>query len=237
MTDTTSTTSTTAPDGAQDDGAVTEASAEREQPAREPEQTQPAREPDVLLAGAREVALSALKELVHEQDIGEGHRVVADDELLVTHFFDSARRGYRDWQWYVTLARVPGSEQPTVCESGMLPGQGALLAPEWVPWSQRVRDSDHEDCHEDAEPADAAIMGEEGESEDEQAQHPDDAPDGDEPAGSRAPGSAGSAESSDSADSDASAASADSADEAADGPEDADERPQAQPPRRVDAAE
>lgn len=204
-------TDTTAPDGAQDDDALTEATVERVEPAGQSERPRETREPDAVLVAARDFALAALKELVEAEDIGEEHRVVADDELLVTHLFASTRRGYRDWQWYVTLARVPGSEQPTVCESGMLPAQGALLAPEWVPWSQRVRDSDHE-----------------------QAQSSDGDPGGHESAEAQGPGSAESADSADSTDS---ASSAESADEAEDGSEDDDERVAAQPPRRVDATE
>lgn len=204
-------TDTTAPDGAQH-GALTEATLERAEPAAQTQQRRETREPDAPLAAAREFALAALKELVEAEDIGEGHRVVADDELLVTHLFASTRRGYRDWQWYVTLARAPGSEQPTVCESGMLPAQGALLAPEWVPWSQRVRDSDHE----------------QPESSDGQAESSDGDPGGHGSAEAQEPESAESADSAD---------SVDSADEAEDGSEDDDERAAAQPPRRVDATE
>lgn len=110
----------------------------------------PERSPDVQLAARRDLALAALRSIVPADEIGEGHRVRADGELLVTHLFPATARGSRGWEWYVTLTRVPGSEEATVCESGMLPGEDALLAPAWVPWSERVLDSDS-DHDEDRE--------------------------------------------------------------------------------------
>ncbi|GAA1339931.1 DUF3027 domain-containing protein [Kocuria palustris] len=108
----------------------------------------PEHSPDVQLAARRDLALAALRAIVPADEIGEGHRVRADGELLVTHLFPATARGSRGWEWYVTLTRVPGSEEATVCESGMLPGEDALLAPAWVPWSERVLDSDHDEDRE-----------------------------------------------------------------------------------------
>ncbi|MCT1601491.1 DUF3027 domain-containing protein [Kocuria sp. p3-SID1433] len=106
---------------------------------------------DAQLAAQKELALEALRELVPAEQIGEGHRVRAEGELVLTHLFPALARGYRGWEWYVTLTRVPGSEWATVCESGMLPGEDALLAPEWVPWSERVLEADHEDIEDGAQ--------------------------------------------------------------------------------------
>ena len=111
--------------------------------------------------------MAALRAIVPADQIGEGHRVRADGELLVTHLFPATARGARGWEWYVTLTRVPGSEEATVCESGMLPGEDALLAPAWVPWSERVLDTDHEDDeHDDRDHEDAAHEGAEQEDPD-----------------------------------------------------------------------
>ncbi|NHU85243.1 DUF3027 domain-containing protein [Kocuria sp. JC486] len=110
---------------------------------------------DQKLADAKDFALAALTQLVPEAEIGEGHRVQADDERLVTHYFPSLRRGYKDWEWYVTIARAPRQTEPTVCETGLLPAEGALLAPEWVPWSERLRDDEKDDAADidpDADP-------------------------------------------------------------------------------------
>ena len=50
--------------------------------------------------------------------------------------------GYRGWEWAVTLARAPRARTATVDEVVLLPGHDALLAPAWVPWSQRVAPGD-----------------------------------------------------------------------------------------------
>ena len=42
----------------------------------------------------------------------------------------------------MTVARVPRGRVATVCEVDMTPREGALLAPEWVPWEDRLRPSD-----------------------------------------------------------------------------------------------
>lgn len=128
---------------------------------------------DSVLAAAQEMARAALLELVPAQEIGQGHRAVADGELLVTHCFPSGQRGYRGWEWYVTLTRTPDSQTPTVCESGMLPGPHALLAPEWLPWSERVRDDDeqHDDDAPDHETPQDSVP--ESESEDEPEVQPE----------------------------------------------------------------
>lgn len=118
---------------------------------------------DQKLAHAKDFALSALKELVAEDEIGDGHRVAADDERLLTHYFTSTKRGYRDWEWYVTLARAPRQTVPTVCESGITPAQGALLAPEWVPWSERLSDDEKDDADQDERGEDTAAGAPAGE--------------------------------------------------------------------------
>ena len=43
----------------------------------------PERSPDVQLAARRDLALAALRSIVPADEIGEGHRVRADGELLV----------------------------------------------------------------------------------------------------------------------------------------------------------
>jgi Protein of unknown function (DUF3027) len=42
----------------------------------------------------------------------------------------------------VTVTRASRARTVTVSESVLLPGAGSLLAPEWVPWSSRVRPGD-----------------------------------------------------------------------------------------------
>ncbi|WP_336705503.1 DUF3027 domain-containing protein [Micrococcus terreus] len=93
---------------------------------------------DALLAEAAEAARDALAELAEDGQIGEHRGTAADDDRLVTHRFAAELAGYRGWEWFATLARAPRSRQITVCEIGLLPGAEAIVAPDWVPWSDRV---------------------------------------------------------------------------------------------------
>lgn len=66
---------------------------------------------------------------------------VHTDEDGFTHVrFACAVEGYRGWHWTVVLTELEGTF--SVCESYLLPGDDALLAKPWVPWSDRVRPGD-----------------------------------------------------------------------------------------------
>lgn len=98
--------------------------------------------PDAVLAAAVETAKAGLLEVVPAEQIGAYAGAAPDAERLVTHRFEALRPGYNGWQWYATVARVPRGKVATVCEVGLLPSENAVLAPEWVPWSERVRPED-----------------------------------------------------------------------------------------------
>lgn len=93
---------------------------------------------DAVLADARDAAREALSRHVPDAQVGEHLGVSAEGERLVLHRFEAKVRGYAGWHWYVTLARGPRVKVVTVCDSGLLPGEHALLAPDWVPWADRV---------------------------------------------------------------------------------------------------
>ena len=60
----------------------------------------------------------------------------------VTHSFATTDAAYVGWRWAVTVARAEGADTVTVDEVVLLPGDAALLAPPWVPWSERVQPGD-----------------------------------------------------------------------------------------------
>lgn len=97
----------------------------------------PAPEVDERLWGAHDLALAALHEITPAATVGPpaGHRAEADG--VVSLRFENRLPGYPGWYWTVSLARVADAE-PTVLEVEMLPDDGALLAPEWVPWATRL---------------------------------------------------------------------------------------------------
>jgi hypothetical protein len=67
---------------------------------------------------------------------------VADEQRVVTHRFGCLAAGYRGWMWAVTIARAARAKSVTVDEVVLLPGADALVAPQWVPWQERVRPGD-----------------------------------------------------------------------------------------------
>jgi hypothetical protein len=47
-------------------------------------------------------------------------------------------RGYEGWHWVVTLTQVDKRKQAMVAELNLIAGEDALLAPDWVPWAERL---------------------------------------------------------------------------------------------------
>lgn len=92
---------------------------------------------DEQLLAAHDLALTALREITPATTIGEpaGHRIEA--EGVVSLLFENRMEGYPGWFWTVSLARVEDAD-PTVLEVELLPGDHALLAPDWVPWAVRL---------------------------------------------------------------------------------------------------
>ena len=100
---------------------------------------------DEILAAAKDVALQGVQEIAPAHAIGLVHHVRAEEERLSTHLFECTLPGYRGWFWFATLSRAPRSRVATICEVGLLPGDDALIAPDWVPWADRVRPEDLEE--------------------------------------------------------------------------------------------
>lgn len=84
-----------------------------------------------------DLARAALLEITPATTVGGFVGQTPEDDGSVTVRFASAQPGYPDWQWTVSVADVEGGA-PTVLEAELLPGDGSLLAPDWVPWSDRL---------------------------------------------------------------------------------------------------
>ena len=97
---------------------------------------------DAVAAAAVDLARAAAVETAGSLEVGEHLGVVADGERMVTHHFASAHPGYRGWRWSVSLVRASRAKVPTVNEVVLLPGDGALLAPNWLPWAERIEPGD-----------------------------------------------------------------------------------------------
>jgi len=93
---------------------------------------------------AAELARSAaLEDAKDEKFVGQLTSIDYDDEdRLATYLFEAALPGYVGWRWGVTVAKVDQSSEPTICDVVLLPGAEALLAPEWIPYKDRIQASD-----------------------------------------------------------------------------------------------
>jgi hypothetical protein len=96
---------------------------------------------DAVAAKAVDVARAAAEADAPDQ-VGEHLGLVADDARVVTHLFATLDPAYRGWQWAVTVARASRARTVTVDDVVLLPGEDAVLAPEWLPWSERLQPGD-----------------------------------------------------------------------------------------------
>lgn len=97
---------------------------------------------DAIAAEAVELAREALLEVTEPGQVGEHLRAEASGERLVTHVFECTMPGYRGWSWVVVVTRASRAKAATVAETALLPGDDAILAPAWEPWSERLKPSD-----------------------------------------------------------------------------------------------
>ncbi len=123
---------------ATDDAPEAEAAAEPEPVVEEADL------PDLtpILMGAVDQARAAIIEFSGDGVVGDYLGASFDDPASVTHRFLASMPGYHGWQWAVVLATYPGADHTTVSEVVLVPGPDALLAPQWVPWNERVQPGD-----------------------------------------------------------------------------------------------
>jgi hypothetical protein len=95
-----------------------------------------------ILTAAVEQARAAIIEFSGAGVVGEYLGASLDDPAAVTHRFLAVMPGYQGWQWAVVIAGYPGADHTTISEVVLIPGPSAVLAPQWVPWQDRVQPGD-----------------------------------------------------------------------------------------------
>lgn len=83
-----------------------------------------------------EVSRTALLEIADSAQIGAALGGRFETEGVLTVYFECLLAGYPGWRWTVDLVHVDGVA--SVIETSLTPGDGALLSPDWVPWSERL---------------------------------------------------------------------------------------------------
>jgi len=93
--------------------------------------------------GALDIAKQAVIEDAGKREyVGEFYSIDSDEERIATYLFEAKLPGYDGWRWAVTVAKVDEQSAPTICDVVLLPGTKALLAPNWIPYSQRIQPGD-----------------------------------------------------------------------------------------------
>lgn len=98
--------------------------------------------PDAQCLAAVDLARSAAEEESAEFGVGEHLGAVVEGERVVSHLFACPHPGYLGWQWSVTVTRASRARVVTVDEVVLLPGEGALHSPRWIPWDERTQPGD-----------------------------------------------------------------------------------------------
>lgn len=98
---------------------------------------------DAACAAAVDVARAAAERRADVAGgVGDHLGVVSEDLRVATHFFTCLHPGYPGWRWAVTVVRAARARVVTVSEVCLVPGEGALVAPPWVPWADRIHAGD-----------------------------------------------------------------------------------------------
>lgn len=93
------------------------------------------------LRGNKHQALA--KSALTEFSDGSFGKFISEKEIEKGIFdvrFESTKRGYEGWHWVVTVTQPDKRKPPTISEVSLLAGPKALLAPAWVPWSDRLKE-------------------------------------------------------------------------------------------------
>lgn len=97
---------------------------------------------DSTLGAASDLARAALLGVAEPDTVGDHLEMVMESERLATHYFECTSLGYRGWRWAASVARAPRQKVATVCETNLVPGNGSVLSPEWLPYAERLAPGD-----------------------------------------------------------------------------------------------
>jgi hypothetical protein len=96
--------------------------------------------PKAQVLEQKDFARNALIEATSKSKVGNFIEVIEEGEGLATYFFENNQKGYVGWRWSITLFQLDKSSPVTVSELLLMPGPDSLVAPDWVPWSERLAD-------------------------------------------------------------------------------------------------
>jgi hypothetical protein len=88
----------------------------------------------------KDFARTALIEAAGRSKVGNFIEVFEEEGGVATFLFENNQKGYVGWRWSITIFQADKKSAATVSEIVLLPGPDSLVAPDWVPWSERLAD-------------------------------------------------------------------------------------------------
>ena len=88
----------------------------------------------------KDFARTALIEAAGRSKVGNFIEVFEEEGGVATFLFENNQKGYVGWRWSITVFQADKKSAATVSEIVLLPGPDSLVAPDWVPWSERLAD-------------------------------------------------------------------------------------------------
>jgi Protein of unknown function (DUF3027) len=106
------------------------------------------------------LAREAANESYGKTSVGEfSHTYQEAQDGVISYLFKSKLKGYPDW--FVSVTLFVSGWDATVSEVQLTPGDTSLVAPKWVPWSERLADYKALQAALEAEAAAAAALADE----------------------------------------------------------------------------
>lgn len=124
-------------------------------------------------------AYNAAVEAASRNAVGFFIESIEEDEGVVTYLFEGKLKGYVGWRWSISIFQGDEASEPTVSEVLLVPGPDSLVAPDWVPWSERLADYKALQAELEAQAALDAEDSEDSEDAEDSEENLEDAVDGD----------------------------------------------------------
>ena len=86
-------------------------------------------------------AEKAAKESAPVGGVGKFLGTIDEETNIVSYRFQATMKEYVGWEWNVVVFQAKKSD-PTISEVVLLPGKESIVAPDWVPWSERRAELD-----------------------------------------------------------------------------------------------
>jgi hypothetical protein len=92
-------------------------------------------------------AEKAAKEFAPTGGVGKFLGTVDEEINVVSYRFQANMKEYLGWEWNVVVFQAKKAD-PTISEVVLLPGKESIVAPDWVPWSERRAELDKSEAQD-----------------------------------------------------------------------------------------